>query len=50
MEPKSGFSNFFPGDPNFSIKILRDPNKKEMLTITKASVRGELVELHRVYI
>ena len=21
-----GFSNFFPGDPNFSIKIWRDPN------------------------
>ena len=25
-----GFSNFFPSDPNFSIKILRDPKQKNV--------------------
>ena len=37
-----GLSHFFPGNPNFSIQILRDPKQ------TKASERDELVELHRV--
>ena len=36
---KSGFSNFFPVDPNFSIKILRDPKQHKC----------ELVELHIVW-
>ena len=39
-----GFSNFFPGVPNFSIKILRDP--KHFFKLAKASERGELVEIH----
>ena len=29
---EQGFSNFFPGDPNFSIKNLRDPKQTKMLT------------------
>ena len=38
------FTLFFPGDPNFIIKIL--PNPKN---VTYQSIeRGELVELHRV--
>ena len=28
---KAGVSNFFPSDPNFNIKILRDPKQKQML-------------------
>ena len=27
-----GFSNFFPSNPIFSLKILRDPKQKKMLT------------------
>ena len=27
-----GFQTFFPGNPNFSIKILRDPKQKQMFT------------------
>ena len=27
---KQGFSNFFPGDPNFCMKFLRDPMQKNV--------------------
>ena len=37
---QQGFSNFFPGDPNFSI---------QKYELTKSSERSELVELQRVY-
>ena len=44
---EQGFSNFFPGDPNFSIKILRDPKQKKMLTY-QSYWEGELVKHHKV--
>ena len=43
-----GFPNFFPGDPNVSIKILCDPKQKKIL-IYQSYKRGKLVELHRIY-
>ena len=30
-----GFSNFFPGDPNFSIKIVRDPKQIYFFNLPK---------------
>ena len=36
---KQRFSNFIPGDLNFRIKILRDPNQKQNVNLPKL-VRG----------
>ena len=37
-----GVSNFFPGDPNVSIKSTRDPKQKQMLPNSKGSERVSL--------
>ena len=39
----AGVFKLFPGDPNFSIKILRDPKQTKT-----TNWEGELAELHRV--